>query len=91
MKLSRIAGLVTAAIALTACQSNQGSQTYSVESNAGNSSLVIGKSAHEFSSEDIEVPAYFNTQGLQFCTYEAEEKDARCPLAKKQFACILVM
>ncbi|MEZ8350147.1 hypothetical protein [Vibrio splendidus] len=83
MKLSRIAGLVTAAIALTACQSNQGSQTYSVESNAGNSSLVIGKSAHEFSSEDIEVPAYFNTQGLQFCTYEAEEKDARCPLAKK--------
>ncbi|WP_135454613.1 hypothetical protein [Vibrio echinoideorum] len=83
MKLSRIAGLVTAAIALTGCQSNQGSQTYSVESNAGNSSLVIGKSAHEFSSEDIEVPAYFNTQGLQFCTYEAEEKDTRCPLAKK--------
>ncbi|NAZ44802.1 hypothetical protein GL178_00800 [Vibrio toranzoniae] len=83
MKLSRIAGLVTAAVALTGCQSNQGSQTYSVESNAGNSSLVIGKSAHEFSSEDIEVPAYFNTQGLQFCTYEAEEKDTRCPLAKK--------
>ncbi|NOI89128.1 hypothetical protein F0235_01580 [Vibrio splendidus] len=83
MKFSRIAGLVTAAITLTGCQSNQGSQTYSVESNAGNSSLVIGKSAHEFSSEDIEVPAYFNTQGLQFCTYEAEEKDTRCPLAKK--------
>lgn len=83
MKLSRIAGLVTAAIALMGCQSNQGSQTYSVESNAGNSSLIIGKSAHEFSSEDIEVPAYFNTQGLQFCTYEAEEKDTRCPLAKK--------
>ncbi|MFA0627767.1 hypothetical protein AB4589_08060 [Vibrio sp. 10N.222.49.A3] len=83
MKFSRIAGLVTAAIALMGCQSNQGSQTYSVESNAGNSSLVIGKSAHEFSSEDIEVPAYFNTQGLQFCTYEAEEKDTRCPLAKK--------
>ncbi|WP_215404788.1 hypothetical protein [Vibrio gigantis] len=83
MKLSRIAGLVTAAITLMGCQSNQGSQTYSVESNAGNSSLIIGKSAHEFSSEDIEVPAYFNTQGLQFCTYEAEEKDTRCPLAKK--------
>lgn len=83
MKFSRIAGLVTAAIALMGCQSNQGSQTYSVESNAGNSSLIIGKSAHEFSSEDIEVPAYFNTQGLQFCTYEAEEKDTRCPLAKK--------
>lgn len=83
MKFSRIAGLVTTAIALMGCQSNQGSQTYSVESNAGNSSLIIGKSAHEFSSDDIEVPAYFNTQGLQFCTYEAEEKDTRCPLAKK--------
>ncbi|WP_117235256.1 hypothetical protein [Vibrio maerlii] len=83
MKISRIAGLVSAAIVLAGCQSNQGSQTYSVESNAGNSSLVIGKSAYEFSSDDIEVPAYFNTQGLQFCSYEAEEKDSRCPLAKK--------
>ena len=83
MKFSRIAGLVTAAIALMGCQSNQGSQTYSVESNAGNSSLVIGKSAYEFSSDDIEVPAYFSTQGLQYCTYDANEEDTRCPLAKK--------
>lgn len=83
MKLSRIAGLVTVAIALMGCQSNQGSQTYSVESNAGNSSLVIGKSAYEFSSDDIEVPAYFSTQGLQYCTYDANEEDTRCPLAKK--------
>lgn len=83
MKLSKIACLVTMSIVLAGCQSTQSSQTYSVESNAGNSSLIIGKSAHDFENSDIEVPAYFNTQGLQFCTYEAEEKDTRCPLAKK--------
>lgn len=83
MKFSRIAGLVATAIALAGCQSNQGNQTYSVESNAGNSSLVIGKSAYEFSNEDIEVPAYFSTQGLDYCNYDANEEDTRCPLAKK--------
>ncbi|PTP22032.1 hypothetical protein CWO07_23455 [Vibrio splendidus] len=83
MKFSRIAGLVTTAIALAGCQSNQGNQTYSVESNAGNSLLVIGKSAYEFSNEDIEVPAYFSTQGLEHCTYDANKEDTRCPLAKK--------
>ncbi|WP_025820342.1 hypothetical protein [Shewanella marina] len=83
MKLSKIACLVTMSIVLAGCQSTQSSQTYSVESNAGNSSLIIGKSAHDFENSDIEVPAYFNTQGLQFCTYEAKEKDTRCPLAKK--------
>lgn len=83
MKLSQIAGLVAVSMALAGCQSSKSNQTYAVESNAGNSSLIIGKSAHDFKNEDIEVPAYFNTQGLQFCSYEADEKDQRCPLAKK--------
>lgn len=83
MKLTKVACLVALGIAITGCQSTKVSQTHSVESNAGNSSLIIGKSAHDFESSDIEVPAYFNTQGLQFCSYEAEEKDSRCPLAKK--------
>lgn len=83
MKVTKLAGLMTVALALAGCQTNQGSQSYSVESNAGNSSLIIGKSAHDFTDNDIEVPAFFNTQGLQFCTYEATEKDSRCPLAKK--------
>lgn len=86
MKLTRLAGLVAAGLVMTGCQSSgTGSQTYSVESNAGNSSLIIGKSASEFSDADIEVPAYFSTQGLKYCSFEQGkgEKDSRCPLAKK--------
>ncbi|MCV3264324.1 hypothetical protein OGZ01_24300 [Vibrio harveyi] len=83
MKYSKIATLVAAGLVLAGCNSTPSQQTYAVESNAGNSSLIIGKSAFEFTNSDIEVPAYFNTQGLQFCTYEANEKDSRCPLAKK--------
>ncbi len=84
MKLTRIASsFAVMGLALTGCQSTPSHQTYSVDSNAGNSSLIIGKSAFDFTDSDIEVPAYFNTQGLQFCSYEAYEKDSRCPLAKK--------
>ncbi len=83
MKYSKIATLVAAGLVLAGCNSTPSQQTYAVESNAGNSSLIIGKSAFDFVDSDIEVPAYFNTQGLQFCSYEASEKDTRCPLAKK--------
>ena len=83
MKLTHIAGVVAVSLALAGCATGKGSQTYAVESNAGNSSLILGKSAEAFSNEDIEVPAYFNTQGLDFCTYDVEREDARCPLAKK--------
>ncbi|OOF08002.1 hypothetical protein BZG82_15665 [Salinivibrio sp. PR5] len=83
MKYSKIATLIAAGLVLAGCNSTPSQQTYTVESNAGNSSLIIGKSAFEFTNSDIEVPAYFNTQGLQFCTYEVNEKDSRCPLAKK--------
>ncbi|MGF1688938.1 hypothetical protein L4C36_20030 [Photobacterium japonica] len=83
MKLTHIAGVVAVSLALAGCQTSKGSQTYSAESNAGNSSLIIGKSADAFNNEDIEVPAYFNTQGLDFCTYDVEREDPRCPLAKK--------
>ncbi|MEI8597755.1 hypothetical protein P4S64_09290 [Vibrio sp. M60_M31a] len=82
-KYSKIATLVAAGLVLAGCNSTPSQQTYAVESNAGNSSLIIGKSAFDFEDSDIEVPAYFNTQGLQFCSYEANEKDTRCPLAKK--------
>lgn len=85
MKISPIAGLISATITLAGCQSTTApvTQTYTVESNAGNSSLIIGKSAHDFKDEDIEVPAYFNTQGLDKCTYSGVETDPSCPLAKK--------
>ncbi|MGR5117334.1 hypothetical protein ACPV5L_01865 [Vibrio astriarenae] len=83
MKLTKLATLVAVGIGLVGCNSTPSQQTVSKQSNAGNSSLIIGKSAYDFKNDDIEVPAYFNTQGLQFCSYEPEEKDSRCPLAKK--------
>lgn len=82
MKMTKLASLV-ALFALAGCQSNSGSQTFAAESTNGNSSLIIAKSANDFSDADIEVPAYFNTQGLQFCEYTQNESDARCPLTKK--------
>ncbi|MDR9829193.1 hypothetical protein RCJ22_26745 [Vibrio sp. FNV 38] len=83
MNITKIASMIAVSLAIAGCNSTPSQQSYAVESNAGNSSLIIGKAAHDFTNQDIEVPAYFNTQGLQFCTYEAEEKDSRCPLAKK--------
>lgn len=83
MKLRKVAALVALGLTIVGCKSTPSQQTYSEESIAGNSSLIIGKSAYEFDNSDIEVPAYFNTQGLQFCSYETHEEDSRCPLAKK--------
>ncbi|MEZ9191690.1 hypothetical protein AB4133_20560 [Vibrio sp. 10N.286.52.F8] len=71
-------------VSIAGCQSTQPSQTVSKANQATSSSnVIVGKSAHDFSDDDIQVPAYFNTQGLQFCSYEAVETDSRCPLARK--------
>ncbi|WP_026972847.1 hypothetical protein [Aliagarivorans marinus] len=85
MKLTKLFGLTAAALSLAACQSTpQPSQTTELKSSSGaDSKVIVGKSAYNFEDKDIEVPAYFNTQGLQFCSYESIETDSRCPLAKK--------
>ncbi|PMG11523.1 hypothetical protein BCV00_18115 [Vibrio breoganii] len=83
MKITKVATFVALGLTLIGCKSTPSQQTYSAQSAAGNSSLIIGKSAYDFNNDDIEVPAYFNTQGLQFCSYEVDEKDSRCPLSKK--------
>ena len=71
-------------LSLAGCQSTSPSQTVSKANQATSSSnVIVGKSAHDFSDADIQVPAYFNTQGLQFCSYETVETDSRCPLARK--------
>lgn len=82
MKSTRLVGLI-AFFVLTGCQSTNAVQIKQVVSKSGNSSLIIAKEAIDFDDADIEIPAYFNTQGLQFCSYEPEETDTRCPLAKK--------
>jgi hypothetical protein len=66
------------------CQSTGQGATQSLEQGvSSSSSLTVAKSAADFNDQDIEVPAYFNTQGLQFCEFSAVETDSRCPLAKK--------
>lgn len=46
------------------------------------SQMEVAKSAYQFSDNDIQVPAYFDTQGLKYCTFERHNEDARCPLKK---------
>jgi hypothetical protein len=42
----------------------------------------VAKGAEEFEDGDIVIPAYFDTQGLEFCTYDVDNEDERCPLKK---------
>ncbi|EWH08235.1 hypothetical protein DS2_18368 [Catenovulum agarivorans DS-2] len=46
------------------------------------SQMQVAKSAFGFDDADIQVPAYFDTQGLKYCTFERENEDNRCPLKK---------
>lgn len=46
------------------------------------SEMQVAKSAFAFSDADIQVPAYFDTQGLKYCTFERNNEDDRCPLKK---------
>lgn len=70
------------ALSLSACQTRQADQTQTakVSNRASNSS--VARSAYNFESEDIKVPAYFDTQGLQNCTFNPETESDTCPLKK---------
>lgn len=46
------------------------------------STLEYAKTAYQFDDNDIQVPAYFDTQGLKYCTFERANEDQRCPLRK---------
>jgi len=39
--------------------------------------------ADQFQDSDIVMPAYFDTQGLEFCTYDIDNEDERCPLKRR--------
>lgn len=77
------------AIALTGCASKQiqypAEQTNDVKPSSQMSNMQVAKRAWDFTDQDIQVPANFDTQGLEHCDSDFDmeiDKDA-CPLNKK--------
>ena len=74
--------LATFFVSLAGCGSQQTSQTSdSVPSNRA-SSAVFAKSAYDFKDNDISVPAFFDTQGLDNCSFDPANENENCPLSK---------
>ncbi|MBY6186132.1 hypothetical protein KUV89_05805 [Marinobacter hydrocarbonoclasticus] len=46
------------------------------------STAYVAKAATEFRDRDIVVPAYFDTQGLELCTFDPANESDGCPLKK---------
>jgi len=69
-------------VLLTGCQSTQSNQTQKIAIKNKASSALIAKSAYNFSDDDITVPAYFDTQGLERCTFDHHKENEGCPLKK---------
>jgi len=76
--------LISAVISalVTGCQSTQSNQTQNTSVNNKASNILIAKSAYNFSDDDITVPAYFDTQGLERCTFDHHKENEGCPLKK---------
>lgn len=67
---------------LAACQSGPARQTADTMVSNRASNATVARSAYEFEDADIKVPAYFDTQGLQNCTFDPASENDRCPLKK---------
>ncbi|WP_419148675.1 hypothetical protein [Pseudoalteromonas 'SMAR'] len=64
----------------TSPQKGSSTQLGKVSNKASNA--VIAKSAYAFSDADITMPAYFDTQGLERCTFDVNNESQSCPLKK---------
>ncbi|MFD2631930.1 hypothetical protein [Idiomarina piscisalsi] len=71
-----------AVLSLSACQTRQADQTQTAKVSNRASNASVARSAYNFDSEDIKVPAYFDTQGLQNCTFNPATESDACPLKK---------
>ncbi|QIZ78381.1 hypothetical protein [Ferrimonas lipolytica] len=69
------------ALALAGCNSTQ-IQTEEVSVVNRSSTASVSRDASDFSDADIEVPPYFDTQGLERCTFDPENEVDGCPLKK---------
>ncbi|AZQ85934.1 hypothetical protein EKO29_19195 [Colwellia sp. Arc7-635] len=81
--LKKILTSTVIAALIAGCQSTGPStQTKKVTVKNQASNASIAKSAYEFSDDDITVPAYFDTQGLDRCTFDRNTENDGCPLKK---------
>ena len=81
--LKKILTSTVIAALIAGCQSTGPStQTKKVTVKNQASNASIAKSAYEFSDDDITVPAYFDTQGLDRCTFDRTTENDGCPLKK---------
>lgn len=75
------------ALLLTACSSVEvkypDKQTNNIMPLAASSTITTARSAYDFSDKDIEVPANFDTQGLDHCNFSKTDESPACPLKKK--------
>ena len=68
---------------LAGCQTpGPSSQTNKVTVKNYASSAAVAKNAYDFSDDDITVPAYFDTQSLDQCTFDRQKESDSCPLKK---------
>src|SRR5690554_5244097 len=67
---------------VSACQSGPARQTVDAMSSNRASNATVARSAYDFRDDDIKVPAYFDTQGLQKCTFDPANESEGCPLKK---------
>ncbi|TWX56858.1 hypothetical protein [Colwellia hornerae] len=81
LKKILVSAIVTTLI--VGCQSTGPSnQTNKVTVKNKASNASIAKSAYDFADDDITVPAYFDTQGLERCTFDIQKESDGCPLKK---------
>lgn len=72
---------------ITACSSKTEikypeKQTNQVKPNASPSTMTVARSAYQFTDNDIAVPANFDTQGIENCTFDISNEADNCPLKK---------
>ncbi|MER2494232.1 hypothetical protein [Catenovulum sediminis] len=87
MKTLRLLIVSSCALLLASCGSTAKieyptQQTNTKPVSSKQSELEYARTPYEFTDADIQVPAYFDTQGLKYCTFDRSNEDKRCPLRK---------
>lgn len=83
MKLIKHVSLSLLTLAMLAgCQSKPAQQTQMSQVSNRASNAEVAKSAYDFNDNDIRVPSYFDTQGLDRCSFDVNNENDGCPLKK---------
>ncbi|WP_417763563.1 hypothetical protein [Shewanella sp.] len=78
-----LTSMLVGVVLLSGCQSTQPAHQTTVAKVSNRASQAyVAKSAYQFEDGDITVPAYFDTQGLGRCTFDANSENDGCPLKK---------